>query len=169
MFGGEHCGLERAPDPLAVGQTGFTPGSMENHCNVAGFLGWYFFNKSLSIPIVCHHDLHTLLKRWLENKILHFLVVFFFSGSAPKEKTHLIYYSVYNVKCGVITCVQSDVLFHMIAVGIVWTLLLRFLAGPSCSVVRFDMFQQSQQDRDGEECYIPIAALKLCLRLFRCF
>lgn len=71
---------------------------MENHCNVGGFLGWYFFNKSLSILIVCHHDLHTLLKRWRENKILHFLDVFFFCRSVPKEKRHLMCYSLYNVK-----------------------------------------------------------------------
>lgn len=69
-------GYKRAEYPLAAGRTGFTPGSMESHCNGGGFLGWYFFNKSLSILMVCLHDLHTLLKRWRENKIAHFLVVF---------------------------------------------------------------------------------------------
>lgn len=47
-------------------------------------------------------------------------------GACPKKKTHLIYYSVYSVKSGVIMRVQLDFWFHMIAVALVWNVLLRF-------------------------------------------
>lgn len=49
---------------------------------------------------MCHHDLHTLLKRWqLENKTLQFLYVYcFYVAVAPKEKTYSIYYSLLSAK-----------------------------------------------------------------------
>lgn len=51
------------------------------------FFGWYFFNKSLSILMVCLHDLHTRLKRWRENKIVHFLDVFLCRSESLKRNT----------------------------------------------------------------------------------
>lgn len=58
------------------------------------FFGWYFFNKSLSILMVCLHDLHTLLKRWRENKIVHFLDVFLGRSESLKRNAFNILFRI---------------------------------------------------------------------------
>lgn len=104
------------------------------------------------------------------------MVFFFLRSSICLKRKHIQYIILCKVQNLYSLCAWNLYFFwfHIIAAGILITLLSQLCsctmatAGQGLYLVRFDVFQRSQQHCDGEECCIPIAILKLCLTLFSC-